>query len=85
MAVLGACTMQPPPVEPAVPERDDLVGMNELQYLGTHNSYIVPPSLGLLNVLAVGSSLFPDLAGSGLDPAQLNYGHRPLTLSLIHI
>lgn len=82
MAVLGACTMPAPPVEPAAPEGDDLVGLNELQYLGTHNSYIVGPSLGLLNVLAIGANLFPDLAGSGLDPAQLNYGHRPLSQQL---
>ena len=72
----------PPPVEPTVPEGDELVAMNELQYLGTHNSYIVGPSLGLLNLLTIGSNLFPDLAGSGLDPAQLNYGHRPLSQQL---
>jgi hypothetical protein len=31
VAVLGACTMPAPPVEPAAPEGDDLVGLNELQ------------------------------------------------------
>jgi hypothetical protein len=30
----------------------------------------------------VGAALAPALAGSGLDPAQLNYGHRPLTQQL---
>ncbi len=81
--VLGACTMPPtPPVEPTVPQGDDLVGLNELQYLGTHNSYNRAPSPGLLNVLTIGSNLFPDLAGAGLDPAQLNYSHRPLPQQL---
>ena len=79
---LGACT--PPSAGPNVPEQatpsgDDAIGINQLQYLGSHNSYKTAPSLGLLAVLGLGSALVPDLASAGLDPAQLAYGHRPLT------
>ncbi len=68
--------------EPTVPVGDDAIGINQLQYIGTHNSYKKAPSAGLLAALGIGAALAPALAGSGLDPAQLNYGHRPLTQQL---
>lgn len=71
-----------PPDEPATPAGDDVIGLNQLQYLGTHNSYKKAPSLGLLATLAIGSALVPSIVDAGLDPAQLNYGHRPLTQQL---
>lgn len=78
VASAAACTAPPnPPEEPAVPSGDDAVGLNQLQYLGTHNSYKVRPSTGLLLALLLGSGLLPGVA-QGLDPAQLDYGHRPL-------
>lgn len=84
--VLGACSTAPGggggPVEPAVPSGDDTIGLNQLQYLGSHNSYKQAPTLGLLATLGIGAALAPALAGSGLEPAQLNYGHRPLTQQL---
>ena len=84
--LLGACSTAPGggtgPVEPAVPSGDDTIGLNQLQYLGSHNSYKQAPTLGLLAALGLGAALAPALAGSGLDPAQLNYGHRPLTQQL---
>ena len=77
--LLGACSTAPGggtgPVEPAVPSGDDTIGLNQLQYLGSHNSYKQAPTLGLLAALGLGAALAPALAGSGLDPAQLNYGH----------
>lgn len=81
LVLAAACTaaVPPPPVEPPAPSGDDTVGINQLQYIGTHNSYKTTPTLGLLAVLGLGAALAPALAGSGLDPAQLNYGHRTLT------
>ncbi len=77
VALVVAC-VPPPPEEAAAPVGDDLVRLNEVQFLGTHNSYILGPSLGLINALTVGAGIFPELEGSDLDPAQLNYSHRPL-------
>ena len=82
VAACSAPTGGSGPVEPAVPSGDDVIGINQLQYIGSHNSYKQQPTLGLLAALAVGSALAPAIAGSGLDPAQLNYGHRPLTQQL---
>lgn len=68
--------------EPSVPSGDDAIGLNQLQYLGSHNSYKIGPQADLLLMLGLGAAALPDLAGSGLDPAQLNYTHRPLTQQL---
>jgi hypothetical protein len=83
-AVLAVACSPPtaPPDEPEVPAGDDAVGLNQLQYLGTHNSYKRAPSLGLLLTLGLGTALVPSIVDAGLDPAQLNYGHRPLTQQL---
>jgi hypothetical protein len=86
-AVLAAACATAPgggggPAEPVVPAGDDAIGINQLQYIGSHNSYKQQPSFGLLAALGIGAALAPALAGSGLDPAQLNYGHRPLTQQL---
>jgi hypothetical protein len=86
--VVTACGASPPgggtggPVEPVIPSGDDTIGINQLQYIGSHNSYKQAPTFGLLAALGIGAALAPALAGSGLDPAQLNYGHRPLTQQL---
>ena len=82
LAVACTAPTTPSEPEPSVPAGDDAIGLNQLQYLGSHNSYKTQPSLGLLAALGLGSAAVPGLAGSGLDPAQLNYGHRPLTQQL---
>jgi hypothetical protein len=81
-AVLAAACSPPAPAdEPTTPVGDDAIGLDQLQYLGSHNSYKVRPSTGLLLALGIGSGLVPGVA-QGLDPAQLDYGHRPLTEQL---
>jgi hypothetical protein len=83
--VAVACTPPsegPGEPEPSTPVGDDAIGLHQLQYLGSHNSYKVRPSLGLLVALGLGAAAVPELVGTGLDPAQLNYGHRPLTEQL---
>lgn len=77
---VAACTA-PAPVEPGTPSGDDVIGLNQLQYVGSHNSYKERPSTGLMLLLGLGSGLVPGIA-QGLDPAQLDYGHRPLTQQL---
>lgn len=84
-AAAVACTMPPPgggTPEPTTPAGDDAIGINQLQYLGSHNSYKVQPSANLLLTLGVGAEVLPSIVDAGLDPAQLNYGHRPLTQQL---
>jgi hypothetical protein len=81
--LLAACGPPPVgPIEPSVPAGDDAIGLNQLQYLGTHNAYKVAPTFGLLAALSFGAALVPSIVDAGLDPAQLNYGHPPLTQQL---
>jgi hypothetical protein len=84
LVVAAACATPPGPrpVEPTVPVGDESIGINQLQYIGSHNSYKTNLSAGLLVALSIGAALAPAIAGAGLDPAQLNYGHRPLTQQL---
>ncbi len=68
--------------EPTTPAGDDAVQLNELQFIGSHNSYHVapePPVLGWLSFLA---NAVPDVASALGDPQQLNYTHAPLTTQL---
>lgn len=83
----AACTAPVTPggtttTEPSTPSGDTAIGINQLQYLGTHNAYKRQPSAWLIFLLTLGSALVPDLKAQGLDPAQINYGHRPLTEQL---
>lgn len=61
---------------------DATVHLNELQFIGTHNSYKTMPSEKLLDFLrgAVSSSGSSEV--SDLDPNQIAYGHRPLAEQL---
>lgn len=55
---------------------DEQVRINELQYLGTHNSYHLPPPPPLLDVLTTAASL----VDIGENPADLDYFHSPLAV-----
>ncbi|MBS1836907.1 MAG: hypothetical protein JST64_04350 [Actinobacteria bacterium] len=79
LALTAAACTAPTTAEPSTPSGDTTIGMNQLQYLGTHNSYKRQPSAWLILLLKLGAAAFPGLAGQGLDPAQIDYGHRPLT------
>ena len=68
--------------EAAVPVGDDTVRINELQAIGTHNSYHVAPEGPLLNWLRLGSSAFPAIATALGNPEDLNYTHAPLATQL---
>lgn len=94
IASLGAACSAPPPSntggggvgdgsgEPTTPAGDESVRLNELQFIGTHNSYKAPTDRAILSWLMFGVAAVPDLASSLGDPAQLNYGHAPLSTQL---
>lgn len=68
--------------EPTVPAGDDQVRLNELQFLGTHNSYKSAPYPSILNWLTVAANAVPDISQALGDPQQLNYDHAPLPVQL---
>ena len=94
LALLGAaCTTSPPSNsgpdgvgsgegEATTPAGDDAVALNELQFVGSHNSYHVAPEAPIMQWLAWGASVVPQVASALGDPAQLNYTHAPLTTQL---
>jgi len=94
LALCGAAACTSPPAngggggtgtggdESPVPVGDDTVRINELQALGSHNSYHVAPEGALLNWLRFGSSAFPAIATALGNPEDLNYTHAPLPTQL---
>lgn len=54
---------------------DQSVRMNQIQVMGTHNSYRVRTPAKLFNKLL---ELRPFASGLGVDPYELDYGNRPL-------
>jgi len=63
---------------PQTPVGDDAIRLNQIQLVGSHNSYHVAPDpqiLGLLNTLA---GAFPALASGLGDPNALNYTHASI-------
>ncbi len=86
-----ACTPNPPynsgqgevPTNPpGLPIDDSDIRLNELQFLGSHNSYHVAPEAPILNWLNFFSSAVAELADSLGDPELLNYTHAPLVTQL---
>ena len=91
--VAAACTTSPPSNsgpdgvgsgegEATTPAGDEDVALNELQFVGSHNSYHVAPEAPILQWLAFGASVVPDVATALGDPQQLNYTHAPLPTQL---
>jgi hypothetical protein len=93
LATVGAACATPPPNsggggtgsgegEPTEPVGDDLVRLNEVQFIGTHNSYKSAPDTAILNWLTFGAAVAPQIAEALGDPRQLNYDHPPLPVQL---
>lgn len=88
--VVTACTPSPPlnsaggdvPTESPTLPVDSSIRLNQLQFIGSHNSYHVAPAAPILNWLNVFSSAVPDVASALGDPNLLNYTHAPLTTQL---
>jgi len=90
-ATATACTVAPPLNSggeglgtdgPTETVGDDLVRLNEVQFIGSHNSYHVAPEAPILLWLQFLSDAVPDIADALGDPALLNYTHPPLTTQL---
>lgn len=94
LAVLAAaCTVSPPlnsggdgvgngDGEPTTAAGDDTVRLNQLQFIGSHNSYHIAPEAPILQWLTFFSNAVPDIASALGDPAELNYTHAPLATQL---
>lgn len=93
-AALAACAPPPPPTntgggglgtgegEPTEPAGDDAVRLNELQFIGSHNSYHRVPDTSIMQWLLFGAAAVPEIADALGDPRQLNYTNEPLTTQL---
>lgn len=78
-----APTPAPPPTDlPGTPVGDDLVRLNEIQLLGSHNSYHLAPDSGALAALSLAAAANPAVATALGNPAELNYEHAPLVTQL---
>lgn len=89
--VVTSCTPSPPynsadgdtsAESPNLPLDDSQIRLNQLQYIGTHNSYHVAPEAPILNWLNFFATAVPDVADSLGDPQLLNYSHAPLATQL---
>lgn len=68
--------------EPTVVVGDDLVRLNQLQLLGSHNSYHVAPEGSILLPLTLGGLVVPGLVQELGNPQALNYTHADLPTQL---
>lgn len=73
LALLAAACAGSDGASPETVDPDDLVRLNEVQVMGTHNSYRVRPPAPLFESLLTAA---PDQA------AELDYGHRPISEQL---
>jgi hypothetical protein len=88
--LLAACaptpTTPPPPSTtttvvdplPQTPVGDDAIRLNQIQLLGSHNSYHVAPDPQIISLLKTFASAFPSIAGALGDPSSLNYTHASI-------
>ncbi|MCP4436713.1 MAG: hypothetical protein GY812_14610 [Actinomycetia bacterium] len=67
---------------PDTPVGDDLVDLNEIQLVGSHNSYHIAPGAPAASFLAGIASAFPEIAAGLGNPAALNYTHASITQQL---
>lgn len=67
---------------PGEPSGADDLRLNEVQFIGSHNSYKAKQDDALYNWLTFGASVAPEIADALGDPRQLNYEHPPLSVQL---
>jgi hypothetical protein len=67
---------------PASPVGDDQIRLNQIQLVGTHNSYHIAPSPQVLGLLEQAAQSFPQIAGPLGDPASLGYTHASIPQQL---
>lgn len=78
-----ATTTTLPPGSPTTPVGDDLVHLNQVQFIGSHNSYHVAPPAAILDLLRWAAGIAPQVAGSLGDPGSLDYTHGTIDQQLL--
>src|SRR5215207_463712 len=63
---------------PQTPVGDDAIALNQIQLIGSHNSYHVAPDPRILSLRTPLAGAFPAIAGALGDPAALNYTHASI-------
>ncbi len=92
--VLAGCTPTDSPPGPATtttlapgtnttPRGDDQVRLNQIQLIGSHNSYHVAPPTAILDLLRWAASVAPDVATHLGDPGSLDYTHATIDQQLL--
>lgn len=88
-AVLAACAPDsggtgggPTTAEPTVIVGDDQVRLDQLQLVGSHNSYHIAPEGTILFPLTLGGLAAPGLVEGLGNPLSLQYTHAPLPTQL---
>lgn len=67
---------------PTTPVGDDEIRLNEIQLVGTHNSYHIAPSPQVEALLGQAAAAFPQIADELGDPRALRYTHASLPQQL---
>jgi hypothetical protein len=63
---------------PQTPVGDDLIRLNQIQLIGSHNSYHVAPDARVISLLDAAAGAFPSIAGALGDPKDLDYTHASI-------
>jgi len=71
------------PGTPTTPLGDDMVRLNQIQLIGSHNSYHVAPPTAILDLLRWAASIAPDVAGHLGNPNSLDYTHATIDQQLL--
>ena len=72
----------PTTTEPTTVAGDDQIRLNQIQLLGSHNSYHIAPEGTILIPLTLGGLAVPGLVQGLGNPLALNYTHAPLPTQL---
>jgi len=67
---------------PATPVGDDQIRLNQIQLVGTHNSYHIAPAPQVEALLEQAAQSFPQIAGGLGDPRSLRYTHASIPQQL---
>ena len=82
--LVAACSDEAPRTAPTTTAASGEAGMrlDQLQWVGTHNSYHVAPQAEILDAMRAFVTAAPELKESLGDPASLDYTHAPLPTQL---
>lgn len=64
------------------PVDETTIRLNQIQMIGSHNSYHIAPSDQILGLLNAGVGIAPDVGKALGNPEELNYTHPPITTQL---